>query len=47
MYFDSTAQTDFKDRNNLDELNKLFNAPRYPFISLGSHKGYAYRLVPT
>jgi hypothetical protein len=47
VYFDTIARTDFKDKESLDTIYQMFNTPNAPFITIGSHKGYAYRLAPS
>jgi hypothetical protein len=45
-YVDAFSHTDYVDPKSIYKLNSLLRTPVYPYIPVGSHTGYRYRLIP-
>ncbi|KAH6643590.1 hypothetical protein C7974DRAFT_370819 [Boeremia exigua] len=45
-YYTAVAYTDFRDKKALSHLIGLFDRAVYPYIGIGNHAGYCYRLKP-
>lgn len=45
-YYETFARTNCVDLASVSELYDLLNSSAYPYIPVGSHNGYMYRLDP-